>query len=164
MAPFRGKPLILHAAEALAPHVDALVVAGRDWSWHEGPVLTPVADAPRPGLGPLGGLCGALLHAAHHGYDTVLSCGCDTLWPDGERGRDLLRLLQPAPAACAELPVVGLWPASLAAPLLDWLNAPGSHAVYGFVDVAGVRLVPGAHGIANINRPEDLAQLDDGSV
>ena len=43
------------------------MIVGRDW-----PGLLRVDDLPVAGLGPIGGLCGALSHGHAHGFDAVL--------------------------------------------------------------------------------------------
>ncbi|USI72506.1 NTP transferase domain-containing protein [Sphingomonas morindae] len=144
-----GRALLDHVALALGGWCDALVVVGRDW-----PGLTRVEDLPRPGLGPLGGLAGALAHAARHGFDTVLSCGCDLprlppALPD---------LLGPPDAILADQPTIGHWRSRQAEPLAAWLEAVPRHAVRAWAMAAGARLVAGPP-LANINRPEDLARL-----
>ena len=109
-ADWRGESLAAHAAAALAPFCDAVVrVGGGD-----------VPDQPRPGLGPLGGIAGALAHARAHGFDTVLTIACDMPDVPGELIDTLLRR---APACCADAPVLGHWPAALAGELIERLSA-----------------------------------------
>jgi len=149
LALHEGRRLLDHVADALHPQVDALIVAGRDW-----PGLTRVDDLPRPSLGPLGGLAGALEYARHGGFDAVVSSGCDI--PD--LPADLVERLGDAPATLSDAPIVGLWPASLAKQLLDWLAASERHSVYAFADHIGARRVPLPHRLRNINMPGDLEQ------
>lgn len=148
-APYQGRPLLDHVTDVLRPQVDALVVAGRDW-----PGLRRVDDLPRPGLGPLGGLAGAIEHAAQGGYDAVLCSGCDILGLPA----DLAGQLGAPPAIIADIPVVGLWPAGIGDALLDWLQASGRHSVYAFADHIGARRVSLRDRLRNINRPHDLEQ------
>lgn len=143
-----GARLIDRVAAALAPQVDALAVVGRDW-----PPLIRIADLPGPGLGPLGGLAGALDHGARHGFDAVLTAGCDL--PD--LPADLVALLCPAPALIADQPTIGLWPVALAPALVDHLASGGNRAMRGWADRAGARRVAAPTPIANINAPADLA-------
>src|SRR3546814_15692547 len=65
-----GEPMLFHVAHRLAAQTDGLVICGRSWG-----SLRPVADRPRPGMGPLGGLAGALRHAGDPGFDLVLKIG-----------------------------------------------------------------------------------------
>ena len=67
-----GRPLLDHVVEALAPQVDAVVVCGRRHA-----SLPSLVDRLGPDLGPLGGLNAALHHAAAHGFELVLTAGCD---------------------------------------------------------------------------------------
>jgi molybdenum cofactor guanylyltransferase len=142
-----GKALLDHVADALRPQVDALVVAGRDWLG-----LESVTDLPEAGLGPLGGLCGALSHARDHGFDAVLSSGCDLIGIPA----DLAEILEDGPAVINDQPLLGFWPIALAEPLLLWLQEPKNRSVYRFADHIGARQVVLDAPIRNANRPEDL--------
>ena len=156
-----GKPLIEHAVTAVRPHVDTIILVGRK-------VAGWLPDRPRPGLGPLGGICAALRYAEAHHYDRVLTIGCDMPRAPAEL---IEMLITQAPAYCSDAPVLACWPASTAAALDTYLGGP--------VD-AGVQLVEpgakdprlsirrwassiGAHPIAataqvpNVNTPADLA-------
>lgn len=148
-----GRPLIRHAIERLAACCDAVVVVGRDWPGH-----ARVEDHPGPGLGPLAGLCGALLHAGHHGFAHVLCVPCDTpgLPPD------LVRRLAPAPAVADGHWTIGLWPAALGPALAARITAGAPMAMRGFAADAGARQVP-LPGLVNVNRPGDLAAGRNGS-
>jgi molybdenum cofactor guanylyltransferase len=142
-----GKALLNHVADALRAQTDALVVAGRDW-----PGLVGVADLPEPGIGPLGGLAGALDYAQRRNFDAVLSSGCDVLGLPA----DLREQLGEGPAILGDLPIVGLWPATLGPILIGWLSDPANRSVYRFADHIGARRVPMPDGLINANRPADL--------
>ncbi len=146
-----GRRLIDHAAAALAPHVETVAICGRIV-----PDRLSLPDLPAPGLGPLGGLAGALDHAARHGFDAVLSTACDV--PDLPDDAVAALLAAGEGAWLAELPVAGLWPALLAAPLLAYL-AGDDRSVRGFASGAGVAVIRLGRPIANVNTPEDLAAL-----
>ncbi len=149
IAVVRGKPMIAHVIDALRTQTSALVIAGRDW-----PGLESVNDRPESGLGPLGGLAGALHHARSHGFDAVVSSGCDVLdIPD-----DLVSQLGEAPAVVDDLPVVGIWTASVVEALDTWLQSLGTHSVYGFAEHIGARRISLAVPLRNINRSDDLQQ------
>ena len=95
-----------HACALLGPHVDDAVVAGRDGL---------IRDLPGPDLGPLGGIAGALHHAAGLGYTSVLTIACDVpALPDGL----LAALVRHAPAFCPDAPVLGHWETASAAALV----------------------------------------------
>ena len=145
---FEDKALLDHVAGALRPQCAELVVAGREW-----PGISSVADVPQSGLGPLGGLAGALDYARGNGFDSVLSCGCDILSVPS----DLASQLGQAPAILDELPIIGLWPVALADTLATWLADPANRSVYRFADHIGARRVPTPPSITNINRASDLA-------
>src|SRR3546814_5689149 len=67
-----------------------------------------LADWPQPDMGPLGGVAGALRHAASEGFDQLLTAPVDCL----RLPPDLRALLEPAPAFLDTQPVIGLWPAA----------------------------------------------------
>lgn len=154
MADLGGRPMIVCVAEALAPFVDATIVCGHP---SVPPGLASVPDLPEPGLGPLGGLAGALHHAASHGFGTVLSVGCDTPVLDP----DLLSRLRDSDRACfvADTPIIGLWLASDAATLLTHLAAPGSRAVRGWAEAVGATPITAAQPVPNVNTRADLERL-----
>jgi molybdenum cofactor guanylyltransferase len=145
---FEGKALLDHVADALRPQTAELVIAGREW-----PGLTSVADIPEAGLGPLGGLAGALDYAERNGFDFVLSCGCDLLGVPV----DLAIQLGAAPAIFDDLPIIGLWPAELANILPQWLSDPANRSVYRFADYVGAPRVVTPATLTNVNRVSDLA-------
>src|SRR3546814_9094688 len=64
-------------------------------------------------MGPLGGVAGALRHAASVGFDQLLTAPVDCL----RLPPDLRALLEPAPAFLDTQPVIGLWPAATLAEL-----------------------------------------------
>ena len=142
-----GVALIDHVAARLRPQVDRLVVSGRDW-----PGLARIDDRPAPGLGPLGGLAGALDFALSNGFDAVLAGGCDL--PD--LPPDLRVRLGDAPAVVAGQPLLGLWPAAMAPRLIRHLETGTDRSMTGWIAHSGVRQVTLPMPIANINRPEDL--------
>ncbi|QMW24009.1 molybdenum cofactor guanylyltransferase [Sandaracinobacteroides saxicola] len=135
-----GKPLLQHVVDALAPQVAVVGVVGRGW-----PDCTRIEDWPEPGLGPLGALCGALRFAAAHGFDAVLSAGCDQ--PD--LPPTLAALLRPGPAVIANHWLVGLWPSSLAS-LAEQQLSRDQRAMRRWAAVCGARPVAAAIG-RNIN-------------
>lgn len=145
LALYQGRPLIAHVAEALLAHCDGLVICGRAWGGH-----VTVADLPGPGLGPMGGLCGALAHGLASGFAEVLAAPCDLLGLEGAA-----RLLAPAPAVAEGQWLLGLWPSTSALQLQALLQCEGAVSARRWADVAGAahRAVP---GLRNINRPIDL--------
>ncbi len=147
LAEFEGRPLIAHVADMLAGQCDAIAVAGRDWGG-----LVRVNDTPEPGLGPLGGLLGALHHAEASGFDQVLTSGCDLIGLPG----DLIALLSPAPALFADQPTIGLWPAALADRLAAFIKRDARRSIRGWAAEAGARTIAPASAIANVNYPSDL--------
>ncbi len=144
-----GRPMIEHVAARLRPQCDALAVVGRDW-----PGLIAVPDRPRPGLGPLGALAGALCHARDTGHALVLTSGCDL--PD--LPADLANRLSPAPAVVQGQPLLGLWRADDADALVAWLEADGDRAMRSWIAETATRRVALDHAPANINTPEEMAR------
>ena len=148
LAVLDGATLLERALASLSPYVDALVVCGRA----EAPVPT-VADAPHAGLGPLGGIAGALAHAAAHGFDAVLTTACDTPALPAEL---VAALLAHDCAHAAEAPTVGVWPARLAAGLADHLGGGGERSIRRWAaGVGAVAVLPGVM-VANVNTVRDL--------
>lgn len=145
-----GRRLLDHAIAALSPHCDEVAVAGRA----SAPLLS-LADRPRSGLGPLGGLAAALHHAATRGFEQVLSIpvDCAALPPD------IRAMLEPAPSYLASQPVIGLWPATASSRIDDLLAGSGSRAMRAFAEAIGAREVASGFAFPNINTRDDLAAL-----
>ena len=151
LAELDGHTLLTRAVDTLSGWCEHVVVAGRETA----PAPT-IPDAPRPGMGPLGGVAAALHLARDEGYAAVLTCGVDsTGLPD-----DLLALLSPAPAYIADQPVIGLWPASALETVDTILKGEGRHSMFHFAEVLEARAVTLPHPVSNINTPADLAALE----
>ena len=147
LADLSGRTLLDRAVATLARQCDAVVVAGRD----------AIADRPRAAMGPLGGLNGALHHAAARGFAAVLSIPVDGL----DLPADLVAELSPAPAFVATAPVIGLWPITVRDALDEFLARDCVHSVRGFAAQIGARAVTLSRLPANINTPADLAAIKD---
>lgn len=152
MAELDGRPLIDHAAAALEPHVDTVAICGRTFA----PYLA-LPDRPAPDLGPLGGLAAALRHAADHGFDMVLSIGCDV--PALPTGLADALLAAGAPIAVRALPICGLWRASDAGRLDRHLASTDDRSMRNWLAACGGQWFDGDIPLANINTPDDLAAL-----
>ncbi len=148
MAQWRGQALIAHAAEALRPWTDELVVCGREWGG-----VRSVADLPAPGLGPLGGLAGALADAEARGFGAVLTIGCDMVEVPGALFE---RLTRRAPSYCEDAPVLGFWPAALASALRERLEAGEERSLRGWARAVGALPVAAGVQLRNINTRLDL--------
>lgn len=147
IATLGGQTLLDRAVATLSRQCEAVVVAGRD----------DLADRPRSGMGPLGGLNGALHHAAELGFDAVLSIPVDGF----DLPTDLLDELSPAPACAVDAPVIGLWPVSARGALDTFLAEDRIHSVRAFAAQIGAREVTLSRLPANINTPADLSALKD---
>lgn len=153
MAIWQGKPLLEHAIDAVRPAVDEVVLSGR----RHGKLLF-LADRPAPRMGPLGGLNAVLHHAAGHGFDAVLCVGCDTpSLPSALFAR--LRAAE-GPAYIAGLPVIGIWPASLAARLDSFLGENRKHSIRAWAEAVSAVAIDWP-ALANVNEPADLRALDE---
>ncbi len=141
-----GRPLIDHVIAALAPQAEALVICGRDYPGYIG-----IADLPAPGLGPLGGLCAALHHAAATWHDAVLCAPCDT----PGLPHDLAARLGAGPAVVLGQRSIGLWPAALAPRLLAMLEDCGERSIRRWITLSSAREVD-CGAFANINRAGDM--------
>ncbi len=155
MALLDGRTLISHIAERLCPRVERLVICGGDPRL---PGVRHLSDRPRPGLGPLGGLCAALADAREAGIDRVVSVGCDTpVLSDGLL--DQLTTLWRS-AFVATLPLIGVWPSADADELAHWLLTDPRRSMRGWAGRIGARAVEPDIPVANINTPEDLRRLE----
>jgi molybdopterin-guanine dinucleotide biosynthesis protein A len=145
LAMLGGRTLLDHAVAALRAHCDTVIIVGRD----------EVADWPRGDMGPLGGIAGALIHAAEKGFDRVLTAPVDCV----RLPEDLGVLLEPAPAFLATQPVIGLWPVSALDELRAMLEADGDLAVRAYARRIGARQVASDLVPPNINSLADLERL-----
>lgn len=144
---FDGMALIDHMRALAAGRCSDVVVVGRAGG---------IADLPEPGLGPLGGMAGALRHAADRGYESVLTMPCDMPGLPATLLDDLIRRV---PSYCSDAPVVGHWPAALAAPLLDHILVSERRSVQGWARSIGALPIASPVALVNINTPADLAAL-----
>lgn len=142
-----GERMIDRIAVRLAAQCDAIVLCGRTLEGYRS-----VPDRPAPGLGPLGGLAAALRSAVENGCTHVLTVPCDV--PDIPG--DLLARLGSAPAYATDCPVIGIWPAGLADPIDAFLDDGSDRSMRAWTRACGARAAPPL-GLANINRPDDLA-------
>ena len=145
LALHHGQPLITHVIDALTPQSHALVITGRT---HPDQICIP--DHPAPDLGPLGGLCAALHHAAANGFTHVLCAPCDTR----DLPPDLAARLTPGPAVALGQRTIGLWPASLAPALLAHLIA-NNRSLHSWATTTNAREID-CGSITNINHPADI--------
>ena len=141
-----GQTLLDHALAALRPHCDAVVIVGREGG---------IADWPRPDMGPLGAIAGALRHAAANGFGQVLTAPVDCV----RLPADLRARLEPASAFLNSQPVVGLWSVAALDTLQAMLTGEDDHAVRAFARRIGARGVAVDFALTNINSAEDLARL-----
>jgi molybdopterin-guanine dinucleotide biosynthesis protein A len=153
LAELNGRSLLDHALASLVPHVAAVAVGGRIVAG-----TTSIADRPAAGLGPLGGLAGALHHAVAHGFDGILTIGCDMphLPPDVATA-----LITGDGAAIVDgQQLVGYWPATLGAALDAHLATTEDRSIRAWLREMEPRpvLVRGP-ALPNINTPADLARL-----
>jgi molybdopterin-guanine dinucleotide biosynthesis protein A len=145
------RKLIDWSIAALQPLVGTIFVSGRDY-----PPFVSVADRPEPGMGPLGGIAGAMAAAKAAGYTHLLSLPCDT--PDVSPGQ-LARLCDAADSAyLAACPVIGLWPTDQAERLERHLAQGGRRSVRAWGEAQGATAIDG-DDIANINSIADLERL-----
>ncbi len=141
-----GKALVEHVRDALALQVDTVVICGRIWSG-----MVSVADQPAPDMGPLGGLCGALKYSAEHGFDAVLTAGCDVLPVP-----DLRALVGPSPAIVEGQRLFGYWPAALQTALDRHLAEQSDYSIRSWVTASGARSVICSLPLHNLNTRADL--------
>jgi molybdopterin-guanine dinucleotide biosynthesis protein A len=148
---YAGRKLIDWSIAALTPFCGAVFVSG-----HAHAARESVPDRPRAGLGPLGGLAGALTAARDAGYERLLSLPCDTPHlPVGLLDR-LCRL--DGAAFVLSCPVIGIWPSADADRLAAWLADDGPRAVRAWAEAIGAQAVE-SDAIVNINRVQDMEKL-----
>jgi molybdopterin-guanine dinucleotide biosynthesis protein A len=151
LAELGGRTLLSRAFDALTGHCELVVIAGRE----RGPGRC-IPDWPHAGMGPLAGIAAGLHLAQDEDYETVLTCGVDSVnLPD-----NLLELLSPAPAYLADQPVVGHWPAGAASEIERILEGTGRHSMLAFAEAIGARGVKTAAVSANINTSADLTAAE----
>jgi molybdopterin-guanine dinucleotide biosynthesis protein A len=168
-AEFRGKPLLIWAAERLVAACSAVAVNARPGTETErlAGALVVLHDRPGDPDGPLAGVHAGLEWAAGRGASFLAVSPCDApLLPDDIFPR-LIAAARQHGAAVAETPdglqpQVAVWPVS-ALPLLETALAGGAHPpTWRTLQAAGAQPVrfddPGA--FANINTREDLAALE----
>lgn len=148
LAEFDGHTLLARAVDTLSGYCEFVVVVGRQTA-----PAPCIPDWPHPDLGPLGGIAAGLHHALDVGFESVLTCGVDSL----ELPDDLAGILSPPPAFLASQPVVGHWPATAAGELEKMLTETEDRSVFAFCRRIGARPVEIAVPPANINTPGDLA-------
>lgn len=148
-----GQTLLDHAVRGLRAICAEVAVIGRP-QVSAGTLMAP--DRPRAGMGPLGGIAGALHLARERGFAAVLTVPVDA----GAVDADVLGLLTPAPACCEDQPVIGLWPVAALGAVEDILAGDGRHSVLALAGALGARMVRLPVPLANINTPADLAALE----
>jgi molybdopterin-guanine dinucleotide biosynthesis protein A len=151
---YNGRRLIDLVADSLQSQVSAMVVCGRTL-----PGVQTLDDRPAPDLGPLGGLCAALHHAAGHHYDAVLSVGADVV-PVPLQLAEWLSAASGGASVVAGQHLLGLWPASLSGQLDHHLATTTDRSLRGWIAAAGATSVTVPATFANINTPEDLIRLN----
>lgn len=155
LAMLDGARLLDHAVAALAPFCAQVVVCGRS-----DPRYPTLADRPAPDMGPLGGLNAALHAAWTQGLDGVLVTGCDMPRFPAALAH---ALIGPDAAVLDGQHLAAWWPAALAPDLDAHLAATDRHAMRGWIDRVGPRVVTMPDlDLPNINRPGDLDALSRG--
>ena len=104
-------------------------------------------------MGPLAGIAAALRIARDEGYESVLSCGVDSV----NLPENLLELLSPLPAYIESQPVVGHWPTGAVDAIETLLLSEAKHSMLAFAGAIGATAVKIDVKPANINTPADLA-------
>ena len=151
LAELGGHTLLARAFDTLTGFCELVVIAGRE----RGPGHC-IPDWPQPNRGPLAGIAAGLHLARDEGYDSVLTCGVDSVGlPE-----NLLELLSPAPAYLESQPVVGHWPAGTVDAIETLLLAEGKHSMLAFAEAIGATAVRFSAKPANINTLADLAAME----
>ncbi len=152
MAELGGRTLLARAFDSLSGFCELVIVSGRE----RGPGHHCIPDWPRDNMGPLGGIAAALRFARDEGYESVLTCGVDSI----NLPENLLELLSPVPAYLESQPVVGHWPVGTVDAIETLLLAEGKHSMLAFAGAIGATAVKISAKPANINTPADLAAME----
>ena len=163
---FRGRPMVAHAIERLAPQVDELIVnANRNVDAYSRFGHRVVSDEVAGFAGPLAGFERALAHAAH---ELVATAPCDSPFLPADLVARLRAALEAnnADLAVAKTgtqahPVFCVLRRSLHASLRDFLGS-GQRKIDSWYSAHKVVEVPfddEAGAFANVNTPEELEQL-----
>lgn len=147
-----GLPLIEHVAAALARVTQAVIVVGRDW-----PGMESVADRPAAGMGPLGGLCGALCYGRDAGFDAVVTAGCDMM-PVVLPPLPSLEGAAMDPAYIADHFLSAIWPTALASGLESHMTKTSDLSLRGWIKACDAQPVTSSAPFYNLNTPNDLAR------
>jgi molybdopterin-guanine dinucleotide biosynthesis protein A len=166
-----GRPLLVHAHAALAPHCEAVAVSAQPGSQAEviarGLGLAVLPDEPAHPRGPLAGVVAGLAWAEAQGAEMLALAPCDTPRMGADALARLIAALGPGDdiaaaaaggrlhALCAVLRVAAMRP--LAA-TLDRGEHPPMQALWRSLALREVAFDDEAR-FANVNRPEDLAGL-----
>ncbi len=155
LAQWGGRSLLSRAVETLSGLSDAVVIVGRESGEETGD--TPcIPDWPKADMGPLGGIAGALSHAATHHFTSVITCGVDS----AELPKNLAELLAEPPAYLESQPVIGHWKSDAASTVQAILQSEGRHSMIALAQATNARAVKLADIPANINTPADLAAVE----
>lgn len=157
---WRGQRLVDHVLRRLGPQVGALAISANGDPARFAPL--PVLPDARP-LGPLSGVLAGLAWARGIGASALVTAPCDgPIFPD-DLVRRLLAAATPdgALATTSDLhPTWGLWPVTREAELAAFLASGAKPRLRDFARGAGLARWPDG-SFVNVNRPEDLAALEE---
>jgi len=164
---FRGKPMVQHVIERLAPQVDEVLVnANRNAEAYEALGYRVIADEIEGFAGPLAGFERGLAHARG---ELVVTSPCDSPFLPRDLVKRLHAALEEGDAALAVAktgdqphPVFSLMRRSVHASLREFL-ASGQRKIdrwYGALAVVEVSFDDEADGFLNINTLDELSGLE----
>jgi molybdenum cofactor guanylyltransferase len=167
LQPFRGKPMVAHAIERLAPQVDELLInANRNAEAYANLGYRVIADEIEGFAGPLAGFERGLAHASG---DLVVTVPCDSPFLPADLVARLREALERAKADLAVAktgdqahPVFSLMRRGVHASLTGFL-ASGQRKIdrwYAALAVVEVAFDDEADAFLNINTREELASLE----
>lgn len=161
---FRGRPLVEHVLERLAPQVSSVLIsANRNLAAYRGLGYPVVADAEPCYAGPLAGVI-ALLRACRTPY--LLIVPCDDPWLPRRLAARLAAAIGDAEAAIAHdgeraQPLYALLRQDALRPLEHFFSGGGRAVWEWLAGRAPVTVGFHDHRFVNLNRPDDLARLED---
>lgn len=163
LLPFAGRPLAAHLAALAAPLADSVALVGAPARYAALGLET--LDEAYPGCGPLSGIEAALrLHRAD--WNLILACDLAGVAPEtlhalatAAAGEHHAAVVAAQPPAQSPNPLCAFWHIRALAAVQQSLAA-GQYRVSTVAEAAGLRAVPVAAPLHNLNSPADWAVLE----
>ena len=167
---FRGRPLVAHAIERLAPQVARLAISANGDPRRFAAFGHPVLPDTSPGCsGPLSGVLAGLAYARDNGFDAIVTAPCDAPFAPHDLAARLLAARPGGGAAVAASPrgvepLFALWPVSAMAAIEEAAASDG--AAWRVLERLGaaratIPIEAAEDWTLNLNSPPELAAAAD---